>query len=75
MAEALTVGRPKKKLVEGTSAPLIANVAIRATEEWIAWLDRGVEHCRSDRSKTIDAALVAYFRAQGFTESAPRRSP
>jgi hypothetical protein len=75
MLEALTVGRPKKKLVEGASAPVVANVAIRATVDWIAWLDRAVEHCRSDRSKLLDAAVVAYVRAQGFTEPAPRRSP
>jgi hypothetical protein len=72
---ASTLGRPKKKLTEGEQPPVVANVAIRSTLEWIAWLDRVVEHCRVDRSKLIDTALVFYARSQGFTEPPPKRTP
>jgi hypothetical protein len=48
-------------------------LTIRGSAAWREWLESGAQHCRTDVSKLIDAAVVAYLRAQGFTEDPPKR--
>lgn len=68
-----TLGRPKKQ-VSG-KPPEIERLAVQGTVEWCDWLRRGAEHCRTDVSKLIDAAVVNYLRAQGFPDPPPKRTP
>lgn len=71
---AVTVGRPKK--TEKPTEPLKPKtVAIRATGEWAAWLERYAKHCRMDVAKTIDHSLAKAAKADGFNEPPPERIP
>jgi hypothetical protein len=68
------VGRPKKQ--EKKAEPMKPKtVAVRATGEWAAWVERGAKHCRTDTAKLIDAALAEYLKAHGFSEAPPERIP
>jgi hypothetical protein len=73
MAGAVTVGRPKKTADKGP--PPVRNIAVRATVDWVEWVEKGAEHCRTDVSKLIDAALASYLKGQGFTDPPPKRTP
>jgi hypothetical protein len=55
--------------------PPIRRVALQACEAWIAWLEEGADHCRTDVSKLLDAAAASYLRSQGFTKPPPKRVP
>ncbi len=55
------------------SRPAPSGITIRGSAEWRAWVDRGAEFCRTDTSKLIDAALIEYLKARGFTEPPPKR--
>jgi hypothetical protein len=48
-------------------------VTVKGSPEWREWVNRGAKHCRTEVAKVIDAALVDYFKARGFTEEAPER--
>jgi hypothetical protein len=48
-------------------------LTIKGTLEWRDWVDRGARHCRTDVAKLVDAALLEYLKARGFTEEAPER--
>jgi hypothetical protein len=47
--------------------------AIKGSLEWREWVEQGAEHCRTDVSKLIDAALVEYLRSRGFDNPPPKR--
>jgi hypothetical protein len=36
-------------------------------------VERGARHCRTDVAKAVDAALIQFFKAQGFDEPPPER--
>lgn len=61
-------GRPPK--AEGAKQNVLS---IRGTAEWRDWLGRLSDHCRLRSADVIDRALIAYARAEGFAEPAPRR--
>ncbi len=65
-------GKARKKAHTQPGEP-IKTVGIRATPEWAEWLERAATFCRTDTSKLIDAALVDYMRARGFSEDPPPR--
>jgi hypothetical protein len=48
-------------------------VSIRGSKELVDWLNRGPAFRRTDITKLIDAALIAYLKAWRFEEAAPRR--
>jgi hypothetical protein len=48
-------------------------LTIKGRLEWRDWVDRGVEFCRTDVAKLVDAALVEYLKQRGFDEPAPKR--
>lgn len=48
-------------------------ITVRGSKPWRAWVSRGAKFCRTDTTKLIDSALVAYLRSQGFTEDPPER--
>jgi hypothetical protein len=50
-------------------------IVVQAMDEWIAWVERGAEFCRTDVSKLVDSALIDYLRARGFEEKPPKRVP
>lgn len=59
------------EMAEPVSKPTV--VTIKGNPEWRDWVDKGARHCRTDVAKLIDAAVVDYLRARGFTEEAPER--
>jgi hypothetical protein len=67
-----TVVRPKKK--GKRPVPLKPKtIAVRATGEWAAWLERGAKFCRTDVAKLLDVAAVEYLKEKGFNEEPPER--
>jgi hypothetical protein len=50
-------------------------VAVRATGEWAAWIERAAKHCRTDIAKLIDASVADYVKLRGFDENPPERIP
>jgi hypothetical protein len=50
-------------------------LSVQASEAWIAWVEEAADHCRTDVSKFVDAALAAYAREQGFSKPPPKRVP
>jgi hypothetical protein len=71
----VAMGRPRKNKAQDKSAPPIKTIAVRATMDWVTWVERGADHCRTDVSKLIDAALADYLKARGFPELPPKRTP
>lgn len=67
-----SMARPKKAASDKpTSRPTA--FAIKGSMEWRAWVEGGAEHCRTDVSKLIDAALVEYLTARGYEPPPPKR--
>lgn len=62
--------KPKDRPAPG---PRPTALTIKGTLEWRGWVERGADHCRTDVAKLVDAALVHYLQAQGFTEPPPKR--
>jgi hypothetical protein len=52
--------------------PAIA-VTLRGSPEWKKWIEAGARYCRTDVAKLIDAAVVDYLKARGFSQEAPER--
>jgi hypothetical protein len=71
-APARTPGKPVPPPARGVGAKPTA-VTVKGSPEWREWVNRGARHCRTEVAKVIDAALVDYFKARGFTEEAPER--
>jgi hypothetical protein len=67
---AAPAAKPKPKAQP--DRPAIA-VTLRGAPEWKAWIEAGARFCRTDVAKLIDASVVDYLRARGFTEEAPER--
>jgi hypothetical protein len=66
------MGRPKKK--RGSEpGKRFKTIAVRATEAWADWAERGAAHCRMNLSTAVDVSLGEYFRARGFEEPPPPR--
>ena len=53
--------------------PAVAGLNIRCTPAWRDWVEAGAEHCLTDVSKLVDAALVDYLKARGFDKARPKR--
>lgn len=68
---AKTPGKAPAK--RGRSGEKPTAITIKGNPEWRDWVDRGARHCRTDVAKLVDAAVVDYLRARGFTEEAPAR--
>lgn len=68
-----SMARPKK--VRDGSGPTKRPTAfaIKGSLEWRSWVEGGAEHCRTDVSKLIDAALVEYLKARGYENPPPKR--
>jgi hypothetical protein len=58
--------KPKKKRT-------YANINVKASEEWKAWLDGLAVHCRTDIAKLIDRGLILVARAEGYNKEVPQR--
>jgi hypothetical protein len=72
------IGRPllvgaNPAAVEALSQP--KTIRIRATGEWVAWLERAAKHCRTDVAKFLDKAAAEYAKANSFDEPPPERIP
>ncbi len=67
------MGRPRKNKTH--QAPSIKTIAVRATVDWVSWVEEGADFCRTDVSKLVDAALADYLKARGFPKSPPKRTP
>jgi hypothetical protein len=50
-------------------------VAIRATNEWVAWLEKLAKHYRTTTTGVIDRALTEWAASQGYAEPPPERIP
>lgn len=48
-------------------------IALKCSKAYKQWAERGADYLRTDVSKLVDAALVAYLEAEGFSEKPPRR--
>jgi hypothetical protein len=48
-------------------------LTIKGSLEWRAWVEGGAEFCRTDVAKLVDAALVEYLKARGYSGTAPKR--
>lgn len=76
METATVMAKPKKKDSDPAQAKKpkgFALPAVRGSEEWQAWVERLMEHDRSNWPDLIDRALVAYAKATGFSERPPKR--
>jgi hypothetical protein len=71
--DSATMARPKHKKASAKPEPRPTALTIRGSLDWRAWVDRGAEHCRTDVAKLVDAALVEYLKARGFSEVPPKR--
>jgi hypothetical protein len=49
------------------------HLTVRMSAEYKAWLERAAEHSRLSVSGYLDLAAVAFARAQGFADPAPKR--
>jgi hypothetical protein len=65
--------KPAETRVRNRAGEKPTVVTIKGNPEWRDWVDRGAKHCRTDVAKLIDAAVVDYLRARGFSEEAPER--
>jgi hypothetical protein len=63
--------KPGPKPAEGGGRNVLTN--IRSTRAWREWVDRYAAFRRMSVADTIDHAIVADARANGFTEVAPPR--
>ena len=72
MGSATMAKKAAPKKTEAAKPTPIA-ITIRGSQEWRAWVERGTEHCRLDVAKAVDAALIEFFKARGFTEAPPKR--
>jgi hypothetical protein len=48
-------------------------IALKCSEAYKSWAERGADYLRTDVSKLVDAALVHYLDSVGFPEKPPRR--
>jgi hypothetical protein len=63
----------KKAKVETPPEPKATVISVKGSNEWREWLQEGAEFCRTDTAKMLDAAIVAYLKAQGFVKPPPKR--
>jgi hypothetical protein len=76
METATVMAKSKKKAPEPVQAKKpkgFALPAVRGSEEWQAWVERLMEHDRSNWPDLVDRALVAYAKGAGFKEAPPKR--
>jgi hypothetical protein len=75
--ETAVMARPKRATGKKVAAREPTNkptaITVKGSPEWREWVNRGAKHCRTEVAKVVDAALVDYFKARGFTEEAPER--
>jgi acyl-CoA synthetase (NDP forming) len=73
--ETAVMGKPKKTAPKAGSKAGAKPTAltIRGSREWREWVERGADFARTDVAKLVDAALVEYLKARGFTEAPPAR--
>lgn len=73
--ETATMAKPKAKAkaAPASAGPKPTALTIKGDPSWREWVDRGADYCRTDVAKLVDAALIDYLKAKGFTEEAPRR--
>lgn len=62
-----------KKMVKRAPTDKPTAITVKGSQEWREWVNRGAKYCRTEVAKVVDAALVDYFKARGFTEEAPER--
>ena len=65
----------KKSSKPPKESPASRRLSVQATPSWIAWVEEGAGHCRTDVSKLVDAALATYLKGQGFGKNPPKRVP
>ena len=70
-----TMAKRRKSKAGEPPAPSSRRLSVQASEAWIAWVEEGADHCRTDVSKLVDVALAIYLRAQGFGKTPPKRIP
>lgn len=74
-----TMARAKPPAVDESAGldpgpgPKPTALTIKGSPDWAAWVKRGAKHCRTDTSKLVDDALVAYLKSRGFKEQPPER--
>ena len=62
-----------EKPAKGNRKATQQSITIQASKAWITWTRAAAEHCRTDVSKLVDAALVDYTKAKGFNIPPPPR--
>lgn len=75
MSETAVAKKQSKPPTPEPTPPPPRRLSIQANEAWLRWVSEGAEYCRTDVSKAVDAALAAYFKANGFETRPPRRVP
>jgi hypothetical protein len=70
---AMAKKKPTRDSDKPAPAPRPTAFAIKGSLEWREWVEQGADHCRTDVSKLIDAALVEYLRERGYTNPPPKR--
>ncbi len=71
-----TAQMARRKNSKQTAQPASGRrLVVQASEAWIAWVEEGADHCRTDVSKLTDVAIAFYLREQGFKKAPPRRVP
>jgi hypothetical protein len=72
--DAATMAQPKAKTQTASkAAPKPTALTIKGNPDWREWVDQGASFCRTDVAKLVDAALVDYLKAKGFTKLPPER--
>lgn len=70
--ELTAMGRKKLTPEERAERKLVA-VAIKGTDAWKQWVERGAKHAGMSVSTLVDQSLRAYLKKAGFTDTPPER--
>jgi hypothetical protein len=71
--EAILMAKPKRKAAPKPMSG-IKTIGIRATTEWVEWLEELARAHRTTVSGIIDRALAEWTEAKGYTKRPPERT-
>jgi hypothetical protein len=64
-----------KRRVPVKPAASVKTVGIRATEEWVAWVEGLAKEYRTTVAGVIDRALTEWADSKGYAKRPPERTP
>ena len=67
-----TMGRKKKSDGTGPARKKVG-FTMKASEEWMSWLNQGAKSVGLPASSLVEQAVRKYLKAQGYDEPPPER--